>query len=516
MEKERFAFLAMLLMWLAIPLSTEAKKVKYNAHLYYEGEVSKGKPNGEGTLYCTLEKVDNFGSGFMKFITDKNYNPLTAKKAKDGVCDVITGTFSGNRVTDATVKFNSGWGYEGNLIFDTSNEKAVTISFIEGVFSVPTNYQNCPFNEIMVVDTCYMARRYEDFFMKTSVIKAHPGGIKGGQKLGEIPASFLRDQDLIPNIELVQSIENGKEQWRINYFRTDVYSSENKKCVLKFTDNTSNGSLQFIYALKNEPITFYDTKGMYIFHFNDGDVARDSSFQCMISYKNGNTFKGKTRFRGVGYSDLSPTVSLDPHSKFYIGKYNTQNSIENCVVPYEGILTYADGRSVRYVEGMTEEAYKAKKLQDAKKEEERRAQIKKADEERLAQAKKAEAERRAQQIANQKKEAEARKAAQAFIKTAWGKTFRFKKSKMANVVDRGEYSVKFLENRQDIIVRVDGREEWLKFSNYCDDGKKLECHLWGDYSLTGTVYITPIKHEGKWRLKLLYIDGMNTEYYLFN
>ncbi len=515
MEKERFAFLAMLLMWLAIPLSTEAKKVKYNAHLYYEGEVSKGKPNGEGTLYCTLEKVDNFGSGFMKFITDKNYNPLTAKKAKDGVCDVITGTFSGNRVTDATVKFNSGWGYEGDLIFDTSNEKAVTISFIEGVFSVPTNYQNCPFNEIMVVDTCYMARRYEDFFMKTSVIKAHPGGIKGGQKLGEIPASFLRDQDLIPNIELVQSIENGKEQWRINYFRTDVYSSENKKCVLKFTDNTSNGSLQFIYALKNEPITFYDTKGMYIFHFNDGDVARDSSFQCMISYKNGNTFKGKTRFRGVGYSDLSPTVSLDPHSKFYIGKYNTQNSIENCVVPYEGILTYADGRSVRYVEGMTEETYKAKKLQDAKKEEERRAKIKKADEERLAQAKKAEAERRAQQIANQKKEAEARKAAQAFIKTAWGKTFRFKKSKMANVVDRGEYSVKFLDNRQDIIVRVDGREEWLKFSNYSDDGK-LVCHLWGDYSLTGTVYITPIKHEGKWRLKLLYINGMGTEYYLFN
>lgn len=494
MEKERFAFLAMLLMWLAIPLSTEAKKVKYNAHLYYEGEVSKGKPNGEGTLYCTLEKVDNFGSGFMKFITDKNYNPLTAKKAKDGICDVITGTFSGNRVTDATVKFNSGWGYEGDLIFDTSNEKVVTISFIEGVFSVPTNYQNCPFNEIMVVDTCYMARRYEDFFMKTSVIKAHPGGIKGGQKLGEIPASFLRDQDLIPNIELVQSIENGKEQWRINYSRADVYSSENKKCVLKFTDNTSNGSLQFIYALKNEPITFYDTKGMYIFHFNDGDVARDSSFQCMISYKNGNTFKGKTRFRGVGYSDLSPTVSLDPHSKFYIGKYNTQNSIENCVVPYEGILTYADGRSVRYVEGMTEEAYKAKKLQDAKKEEERRAQIKKADEERRAQAKKA------KQAAQEKAQKNAARLAQTkkLLPRLYGKKYSYSSYSdyyIGWVKHNGNSSIRFSPNRQDVFINIGSGSYWLKMDEIIETGE-ISCHEVGAGYLAGTCYLTPSMKNG--------------------
>lgn len=494
MEKERFAFLAMLLMWLAIPLSTEAKKVKYNAHLYYEGEVSKGKPNGEGTLYCTLEKVDNFGSGFMKFITDKNYNPLTAKKAKDGICDMITGTFSGNRVTDATVKFNSGWGYEGDLIFDTSNEKVVTISFIEGVFSVPTNYQNCPFNEIMVVDTCYMARRYEDFFMKTSVIKAHPGGIKGGQKLGEIPASFLRDQDLIPNIELVQSIENGKEQWRINYSRADVYSSENKKCVLKFTDNTSNGSLQFIYALKNEPITFYDTKGMYIFHFNDGDVARDSSFQCMISYKNGNTFKGKTRFRGVGYSDLSPTVSLDPHSKFYIGKYNTQNSIENCVVPYEGILTYADGRSVRYVEGMTEEAYKAKKLQDAKKEEERRAQIKKADEERRAQAKKA------KQAAQEKAQKNAARLAQTkkLLPRLYGKKYSYSSYSdyyIGWVKHNGNSSIRFSQNRQDVFINIGSGSYWLKMDEIIETGE-ISCHEVGAGYLAGTCYLTPSMKNG--------------------
>ena len=87
---------------------------------------------------------------------------------------------------------------------------------------------------------------------------------------------------------------------------------------------------------------------------------------------------------------------------------------------------------------------------------------------------------------------------------------------MMQRVTNGEYSVQFMANRQDIFVRVNGRLEWLKFKNYSDDGKELVCSLWNNNSITGTVYIKPMKHEGKWALEFLYIDGLNTTYRLFN
>lgn len=505
MKKLFLSVLLILIACLVVPLSVNAKKVKYNSHLYYEGEVSKGKPSGKGILYCTLEKVDNFGSGFMKFISDPNYNPLTATKAKDGVCDVIQGIFSGNHVTDATVAFNSGWGYEGDLIFNADDDKVVTFSFVNGVFTIPANYTGSIFNEIRVVDTCYMARGLENFAMKTSRIKVHPSSIKISNKLGVIPTSFIRYKGFVVNVELNQSINNKKEEWGINYYKNDVYQSEDKKLILKITDNISNGSPRIIYYSQNEPITYFDSKGAYLFHLNDGDVMRDSTLQCIISYKDGSTFKGKIRFMGKGGNDLSETVSFDPTSKFYIGNYDINTSIKSCIAPYTGLLSYKDGRSVRYTDGMTEEELKAVKLREAQKEEERRAQLMKAEE-----------ERRAQQIANQKKEAEDKKVTQTFIKSAWGKKFTFKKYQMFQQVSNGEYSVQFMANRQDIFVRVNGNLEWLKFVEYSDDGKELVCRLWNNHSITGTVYIKPMKHEGKWALKFMYIDGMNTTYYLFN
>lgn len=505
MKKNLLSVLLMLIAFMAIPLSVDAKKVKYNSHLYYDGEVSKGKPSGKGILYCTLDKVDNFGSGFMKFISDPNYNPLSAKKAKDGVCDVIQGTFSGNQVIDATVAFNSGWGYEGDLIFDTSDDKLLTLSFVEGVFTVPANYTGSIYNEIRIVDTCYMVRRYEDFAMKTSKIKAHPSGIKLNYKLGEIPTSFIRYKGFVVNVELSQSVNNKKEEWGINYYKTDVYQSEDKNSFLKVFDNITNGSPRIIYYSQNEPITYYDSKGAFLFHLIDGDVMRDSTLQCAISYKDGSTFKGKTLFKGKDGNGLSETVSFDPSSKFYIGNYDINTPIKSSIAPYTGLLSYEDGRSVRYTEGLTEEELKAKKLLEAKKEKERQAQLKKA-----------EAERRAQQIANQKKEAENKRATQTFMNSAWGKKFTFKKYQMMQRVTNGEYSVQFMANRQDIFVRVNGRLEWLKFKNYSDDWKELVCSLWNNNSITGTVYIKPMKHEGKWALEFLYIDGLNTTYRLFN
>lgn len=505
MKKNFLQFLLISIVCTALPLSVDAKKVKYNSHLYYEGEVTKGKPSGNGILYCTLDKVDNFGSGFMKFITDPNYNPLSDKKAKDGVCDVIKGTFSGNQVTDATVAFNSGWGYEGDIIFDASDDKLLTLSFVDGVFTVPASYTGSIFNEIRIVDTCYMVRRYEDFAMKTSKIKVHPSGIKISNRLGEIPTSFIRYKGFVVNVELSQNIINKKEEWEINYYKTDVYQSEDKNSFLKVFDNISNGSPRIIYYSQNEPITYYDSKGPYLFHLNDGDVMRDSTLQCTISYKDGSTFKGKTQFKGKDGNGLSEAVSFDPYSKYYIGNYEINTSIESSIAPYTGLLSYKDGRSVKYTEGLTEEELKAKRLLAAKKEEERLLQLKKAEE-----------ERRAQQIADQKKEVEAKRVAQAFIKSAWGKTFTFKKNRMFQQVSNGEYSVKFMKNRQDIFVRVNGHLEWLKFVEYSSNGIDLVCRIWNNHTITGTVYISPMKHEGKWALKFSFIDGLGTTYYLYN
>ena len=235
----------------------------------------------------------------------------------------------------------------------------------------------------------------------------------------------------------------------------------------------------------------------------DGVVGFEKeSNNNIIVYNNGDQFKGKAVFvdRDNRNKYLSKP-SFNPMSSNYIGSIK----LENGVKPYTGHFKKADGNEYSLTDGLTEKELEAKKLREAQEEAEKQAQLKKAQE-----------EKRAQQIANQKKAAEDKRITQDFIKIAWGKTFTFKKYQMMQRVNNGEYSVKFLSNRQDIFVRVNGRLEWLKFVEYSDDGKELVCRIWDNYSLTGTVYIKPMKHEGKWALKFLHIDGMNTTFYLFN
>ncbi len=501
MKKTTFTKWVIFCLLLVIPMQVAAKKVKYSSHVYYEGSVSGGKPNGTGVLYCTLNEVENFGSGLVKFLTEKNYDPLKAPKAKDGVCDIIKGTFLDTHVNNATVIFNSGWIYYGNLDFDSSDKEYLTIQFEGGGFLVaPSNNNSRYNNKVQIKEPFKMIRKVETFAFGCSDIRVNAKtAIKTPYYIAEeLPSSFLTSNNYDVVLKINQVIRNKMEEWEWITVPSAVYKNEDGH---EIRTTESSGKTHFTYVAPNGD--FYNSATCkYRFTMPDGIVgfAKESDSNIII-YKNGDKFVGETYFIDKKSDKLLSKPSFDPNSSFYIGSM----TLESGVKAYTGKIQKADGKEYSLTEGLTEEELEAKKLREAKKEEERRAQLRKAEE-----------ERRAQQIANQKKEEEDKRVTKTFINSAWGKKYTFKKYQMMQNVKNGEYSVQFMANRQDIFVRVNGRLEWLKFVEYSDDGKELVCRIWNNNSITGTVYIKPMKHEGKWALKFLYIDGMNTTYYLFN
>lgn len=502
MKKTTFLKWAIFSLLFLIPTLVAAKKVKYSPHVYYEGSVSGGKPNGDGVLYCTLSKVENFGSGFMKFVTEKNYDPLTAPKAKDGVCDVIKGFFTDTHVINATVIFNSGWAFYGDLDFDPSDKEFLTIQFARGgTLVAPSNYNSRFSNKVIVEEPFKIVRKVETFAFGCSNISVEAEtAIKTPYLIAEdLPSNYLIRNNYNLILKINQVVRNKKEEWEWITVPSAVYKN---KDGFEIRTTESSGKTHFTYVAPNGD--FYNSAtGRYRFTMQDGVVGFEKeSNNNIIVYNNGDQFRGKVVFvdRDNSNKYLSKP-SFNPMSSNYIGSIK----LENGVKPYTGHYKKADGNEYSLTDGLTEKELEAKKLREAQEEAEKQAQLKKAQE-----------EKRAQQIANQKKAAEDKRITQDFIKIAWGKTFTFKKYQMMQRVNNGEYSVKFLSNRQDIFVRVNGRLEWLKFVEYSDDGKELVCRIWDNYSLTGTVYVKPMKHEGKWALKFLHIDGMNTTFYLFN
>lgn len=78
-------------------------KIKYGKYIYYEGNVENGKMKGQGTLYIKAKIPGNEG--------------------KVLIGDEITGIFENNQITSCSIKFGSGWSYEGDAIVNILKEK---------------------------------------------------------------------------------------------------------------------------------------------------------------------------------------------------------------------------------------------------------------------------------------------------------------------------------------------------------------------------------------------------------
>ena len=103
--KKYILFLLPLLLGLSIFNTVTAKegKIKYGKYIYYEGNVENGKMEGQGTLYIKAKIPGNEG--------------------KVLIGDEITGIFENNQITSCSIKFGSGWSYEGDAIVNILKEK---------------------------------------------------------------------------------------------------------------------------------------------------------------------------------------------------------------------------------------------------------------------------------------------------------------------------------------------------------------------------------------------------------
>lgn len=94
--------------------SVSAKTIKYNKRVYYDGEVQKKKPFGNGVLI--VGDKDFRGIDNIPYIHDK-----------------ITGTFDGLSVTNGVLIFSTGIKFKGNFTIDVSDE-SVSYYLNDGVF----------------------------------------------------------------------------------------------------------------------------------------------------------------------------------------------------------------------------------------------------------------------------------------------------------------------------------------------------------------------------------------------
>jgi len=120
--------------------SVSAKTIKYNKRVYYDGEVQKKKPFGNGVLIV--------GDKAFRGIDDIPY-----------IHDKITGTFDGLSVTNGVLIFSTGIKFKGNFTIDVSDE-SVSYYLNDGVFD-GFNY-NCysdGYNNWVYVKPVYK-RRY--------------------------------------------------------------------------------------------------------------------------------------------------------------------------------------------------------------------------------------------------------------------------------------------------------------------------------------------------------------------
>ena len=484
-----------LLIWLftfvfMCPLHIDAKKVKYSSHMYYEGDVSGGKPNGEGILYCTLNKVENFGSGLVRFMTDKNYDPLTAQKAKDGVCDMIKGTFSDTRVSNAKVLFNSGWMYYGDLLFDPSEKDYVSIAFAEGgIIVAPSDYSDRYFNnKVQITESFVIKRKLDTFGFGCSEISINAKtGLKPQMIISEgLPSTFLIENNYSVALKIKQVVRNKTEEWQWELVPNALY--KNKKGYTVKT-NSSSGKNSFVYSAPNGD--FYNSgTGRYRLTLSEGIVGYvKESNDNIILYNNGDKFVGTIRFVDRKKNQYITKPSFDPNSSCYIGNITISN-----IKAYTGQFTSATGESYRLIDGLTEEEYMAKV--EAQQEEQRLRQQKAKAEAAAAQAK-ADAAKKASA-------AKINEAKKQLASVQHGKTYYFNcyyTPYSGNwEVTHGNASIRFYANGQDILLRVGGSLTYLHFSEITKDGD-LSCYETNN-PFYGTWYITILTVNGKKAFKL--------------
>lgn len=477
-----------------------------NNYVIYEGKTKKKIPTGNGRLHCVPFDHTQYREHYDQLFT--NNGNLNYQVAPTSNQDLISGVFDGNYVSNAQASFYTkdapNWTYKGDMIVRCTDNDINYILLPKGFITIGSNNTSLIIkNTIPLVDTVVVKRKFKNFslvfpYVKTLSNFAFKTDDPSLTFFG-MPSAFFKVYTILTEVQYdkgwvskcnatyagLKLDQSEKITYQVENCQSSKVTFEDKSWYKILYDNSRIARVSFYAKLKDGTIkTTTDARKSSITHadiqLNNGD-----SYAGTIKYVSEK--KGNHKVRN-GQADLVPSIiETDP---FFFKNL----TIKDNIIFIDGVYQDAGGLSTVYEGGYD-------------------------DNERLemAQAQQARAKAaEAKAAAAQKKEAEDKSVTQTFIKGAWGKKFTFKKYQMMNQVSNGEYSVQFSQNRQDIFVRVNGRLEWLKFSNYSDDGTELVCRLWNNHSLTGTVYIKPMKREGKWALKFLYIDGLNTTYYLFN
>lgn len=354
-----------------MPASVQAKKIKYGTMVLYDGKVKNDVPTGEGTLTTTCGT----------FI------------------DVLVGNFVGDgTVTDAQLKFPSGWKYQGSLSYEVEIDGSkVTYKLTEGelyVISASVYKSNVkdftlkivPKSPVTLVRTPQVsnidlkkfvydttipgALVYDDFpaplslkdfgdkntatsFANCTILPTSKVNATSGS--GTDPLRNLQEKDFAGVTEPWTFLTRPEDVTMADGTNIMVFDEDKGKyCSVTYPDGEE---IAWSYSNTNKNGTvsrlikkFSDNSTLYI---NIEKGGKDSPWN--ITYPDKSKAKGDIRFNGKNLQ-INHTQSLDSYSVQDVFKYVMQeSSFENLGAKlYNGTLTMVDGTIVNYRRGFDE------------------------------------------------------------------------------------------------------------------------------------------------------------------
>lgn len=464
--------LLLLVCFISLSLSAKQKVVKLSEFVYYEGEVERKIPNGQGVLVAFNMKGQRRVADIEKAIEQ---NPRGFKR------DYISGVFSNDTVKNANVVFASGWKYQGVLVYQVK-ENGIIYELQEGGMLQsadgrdPTEFTSGTVKLAAKAGIAISLSDYNANFSKIYFNARNSLGKKYTHLFG-FPVNFVTSFNFLFAATIGQNYD-GSWNWEgirdlETYYTTDI----GKLQIYK-----RNDSYEYYYNLVLNNGVRIDTKSNIVkLNAENGKLSRTLSDSIWtLEYANGDKYEGSIRFVNKNNNQMYKMPSLDSKSPIY---YESLKLDDN-VVPYTGTFTTADGNSFNMVDGKTEEELMAQAEAEI-------AEQERAEEQRQAELKRQQAAREA----NAKKVAEQRK----LLNECNGKTFSFNQYFTALggkwQVTNGNASIKFWKNGQEIIVRISGTLNILEFREITADGE-LSCYEAGN-PLYGSWYIKIINNKGK-------------------
>ncbi len=290
-------------------------------HGAYKGELQNGStPKGQGTL-----------------------NVLAADRYESGkVIDIIEGVFDGNSVSGATLKFNSGYKFVGDLNYEVSEKGN------DEVYSYNLNGKLIDGKgQTVFQDTAFVLKRHTDL----GASRTNIDDFEGETYISSIDKEYasFTNCDNMKVLRKLKLWEKTSGKWDCNFLfaeKEPVFYYSNGTVVTKFLEGINVDREDASFVVKNDHLTeFTKTYEEGFFHYvKEG--------QSQIIYKDGSRYEGT-----LAISSGNNFKSVEDEIATYL---KAPRMSDYRIMYLEGKSTYANGKQDVWKKGITD--YQANKI----------------------------------------------------------------------------------------------------------------------------------------------------------